>query len=588
LAIKGGKIIERHIDISEAVDFVEYHDFRHERHLSSSTSGEKTITVVRVSTIDSVPSYSAQEMQDRLFGQNIGLQTQYFACSFGQLIWKLSPAGVIDIMIDDSVTNYNTGTSLVSAATEYMKNVMGINSPSELSDKVMYCLPPGTGTWAASAAVNHWRAQFNDKWCLSLTATMHEIGHTIGLLHSNENGVPYGDSTGYMSAGHLQQEWPRKCFNSVNNWHLGWYSERSVTVNPLIDGSVYYALASFVDYPKASESEPVLVNIADVYFLQYNDAKDFNVDTEEKQNLVLVTEDLGGSTDAKAGLDVSNRFEAPNFQNSGRTLIIEVCSKAVGNENSPDIIYVSIAMDISLCSSTTAIASFPTAAPTMYNYPLPGIWPTISPTPATAIVTSVTTPPTSVPNGSFSGTASPTIGTSTLSPSKPSLSDLYPTSSPTNLQYIFGSKPTLRIKRESEFFALTGATNPDLDKQKQGSGQSNLIGSLASNAASNQRQPDRKETIATTIFSQSAIHKGPPAAAKQATTSKSHAASNLLDIFTTTSKTNDNSSAQKADDKSVSFGSVFGVNTQATNNLFDKNQSTNDPKHKIRIRGTNR
>jgi hypothetical protein len=46
-----------------------------------------------------------------------------------------------------------------------------------------------------------------------IAATMHEIGHTMGLTHSNENGEPYADFTGYMAAGHKDTDWPRKCFN---------------------------------------------------------------------------------------------------------------------------------------------------------------------------------------------------------------------------------------------------------------------------------------------------------------------------------------------------------------------------------------
>jgi hypothetical protein len=42
---------------------------------------------------------------------------------------------------------------------------------------------------------------------------MHEIGHTIGLNHANENGEPYADLTGYMAAGYKDFKWPRKCFN---------------------------------------------------------------------------------------------------------------------------------------------------------------------------------------------------------------------------------------------------------------------------------------------------------------------------------------------------------------------------------------
>jgi hypothetical protein len=42
---------------------------------------------------------------------------------------------------------------------------------------------------------------------------MHEIGHTMGLTHANENGEPYADFSGYMAAGYKDTDWPRKCFN---------------------------------------------------------------------------------------------------------------------------------------------------------------------------------------------------------------------------------------------------------------------------------------------------------------------------------------------------------------------------------------
>jgi hypothetical protein len=42
---------------------------------------------------------------------------------------------------------------------------------------------------------------------------MHEVGHTMGLTHSNENGKPYADFSGYMAAGYKSTDWPRKCFN---------------------------------------------------------------------------------------------------------------------------------------------------------------------------------------------------------------------------------------------------------------------------------------------------------------------------------------------------------------------------------------
>jgi len=62
----------------------------------------------------------------------------------------------------------------------------------------MFCAPASMGNWVASAGLGHWWAQFNDPWCLSLMVTMHELGHMIGLLHANENGSMYEDTTGII------------------------------------------------------------------------------------------------------------------------------------------------------------------------------------------------------------------------------------------------------------------------------------------------------------------------------------------------------------------------------------------------------
>jgi hypothetical protein len=49
--------------------------------------------------------------------------------------------------------------------------------------------------------------------CMEIAATMHEVGHTMGLKHANEDGRPYADFSGYMAAGYTNTDWPRKCFN---------------------------------------------------------------------------------------------------------------------------------------------------------------------------------------------------------------------------------------------------------------------------------------------------------------------------------------------------------------------------------------
>ncbi len=104
-----------------------------------------------------------------------------------------------------------------------------------------------------------------------------------------------------------------------------------MTVKPTQGSSRLVTLASFVDYDKASGNEAVVLNIDDVYFLQFNQAKGMNIDTLAKRDEVTVTEGLEGASESRAGLEVGHRFEVSNYQNSQRTLVIEVCESQTGS-----------------------------------------------------------------------------------------------------------------------------------------------------------------------------------------------------------------------------------------------------------------
>jgi hypothetical protein len=77
--------------------------------------------------------------------------------------------------VNQRVAEFTSASALVTAAQKQIKNDLGISSVADLAEKVLFCLPPGTpGDWIASAGMGHWRAQFNDEWCLSLTGTWTE------------------------------------------------------------------------------------------------------------------------------------------------------------------------------------------------------------------------------------------------------------------------------------------------------------------------------------------------------------------------------------------------------------------------------
>lgn len=328
------------------------HRWRHLQELPS-TIGARDIFIVRVSTSDSTPTKTLDELKSGMINMNrVSFQSQFYRCSFGQLQWRLT--GGIDVRLQASIRSFDRPSQLLAEAQEAAKAKLGVDDLRDVADHVVFCQPPGTDGWIAVGAVNHWYSNFNNDYCLSLSVLMHEVGHNFGLLHSGRGGVEYGDVSGFMGYGANSETWPQKCFNGVKSWQLGWYQDRHLKLD-VDDVTRPIALAAFVDYRRTSPDKPVIINIADKYFLLYNRAKGFNADTQAMQDQVTVTESTPSLSSSRAGLDVGDRFSLVNFR-PGRTLIVEVCSRLDGESTGVDAMIVSVALDRSLCSIAAAQA----------------------------------------------------------------------------------------------------------------------------------------------------------------------------------------------------------------------------------------
>ncbi|GKY91558.1 hypothetical protein MPSEU_000127700 [Mayamaea pseudoterrestris] len=334
---------------------------REDRKLSMApTIGTRTVAVLKINALDASLDVSVADMNSILFDlNNVNFVSQYSACSFGQLLWEPSlkvkgGGGVVEVNLPQSILSFDGPSDVVAAAQEQLlKDRPDLESAASLADSVMFCIPPGlkSGDFIANAGVNYWRANFYGEWCLSLSATMHELGHNLGLLHSNEVTELYGDLTGYMGAGYKSTNWPRKAFNAFNQWELQWYESRTLILEPLANGPTLFNLAAFTDFDLASKTDYVIINIQDTYFLNYNRAKSFNIDTEEKRNMVTVTEPSDAGTNCLVGLMAGQRYEIEIP--SGGSLIIEVCGMVFGNVASPDIAVVSVGIGVTLCTNAS-------------------------------------------------------------------------------------------------------------------------------------------------------------------------------------------------------------------------------------------
>ncbi len=164
---------------------------RDQRHLQI-VEGNKTVLVIRAKVADSETSPSSVELALKVFGVGAGqddfnLSSGYDECSYGKL--KFTPTqessktenGVLSVTISNVFVENSGIDEIRDAMIEKAKNDLGVSNLQEIADYTMVCIPPGTeGGWVAYAYVNSWLSVYNDNWCTSPSAQMHEIGHNIG------------------------------------------------------------------------------------------------------------------------------------------------------------------------------------------------------------------------------------------------------------------------------------------------------------------------------------------------------------------------------------------------------------------------
>jgi hypothetical protein len=143
-------------------------------------------------------------------------------------------------------------------------------------------------------------------------------------------------------------EYPRRCYNGQNHWHLGWFADRSISVDA--STTRLYSIAAFVDYELTTTSQYVLLHVAEIdLYLQYNRAKRFNIDSGEYQDRLTIVQTIPDGTKLLAGLNK----ESPLFllSEQGQTLVIELCNVNNSNDGQlPDLLTVSVGFDESRCS----------------------------------------------------------------------------------------------------------------------------------------------------------------------------------------------------------------------------------------------
>jgi len=275
---------------------------------ASAVTGNLKTLVVRVEAIDAEVTASAKELFDNTFTDKSCLTTQYKACSYGKLTmqpYKGKTAdnqqinGVVDVKVNVELAKNSAVKNLQLHAVTETYAAMGGSLPHDAIDLVLFCFPPGSGGWAAYANINHRFSYYNDVFCSSVSAQLHEVGHNLGLGHSGGGGTDYDDTTGFMGESYNEDD-THMCFNPAKNYQLGWYDDKVVDYNPLThEDAVRTVVVNGVsDYDSNSNGNIVVrLEMPDKtqdFYIGFNRKTGINRDTKEDgDQITVVRKEIG-------------------------------------------------------------------------------------------------------------------------------------------------------------------------------------------------------------------------------------------------------------------------------------------------------
>jgi hypothetical protein len=92
----------------------------------------------------------------------------------------------------------------------------------------------------------------------------------------------------------------------------------------------------------------VIVNVANIFFLQYNRAKDINSETGIQKDMVTYTQNVPwSSSDLNGGMGVGGTMVRSH---NGKTLFVSVCSRVdAATATAPDVMEVTVGYHKNWC-----------------------------------------------------------------------------------------------------------------------------------------------------------------------------------------------------------------------------------------------
>ena len=321
----------------------------------SQTTGVRKMVVVRVHSQDGLaPSFSRSKLEFNYFSaDDVTFSRQYSDCSEGALSFvpaalteratgtSLS-SGVVDLPVDVDLEGQTMTVEIENSLTAAFQATF--EEPVSSLDHVLYCLPAGMEErWRAYTYANTYRSYYNDRQCGYLSSAMHEVGHNLGLRHSMRDANPFGDRTCMMGFYSGSELGPAMCFNGHKLWMLGWFADKAISINPIINGPWRGDLVAFVDAGKIvpnDSTKAVVLNVGDLY-LVFNRAKGHNNGVLEERNRVTIVQaeednSLTSASILLGSLDTSadrTSTHALVFAEGAVEVVIEVCGHATNSKD---------------------------------------------------------------------------------------------------------------------------------------------------------------------------------------------------------------------------------------------------------------
>eukprot|EP00587_Corethron_hystrix_P002008 CAMPEP_0113308788 /NCGR_PEP_ID=MMETSP0010_2-20120614/7098_1 /TAXON_ID=216773 ORGANISM="Corethron hystrix, Strain 308" /NCGR_SAMPLE_ID=MMETSP0010_2 /ASSEMBLY_ACC=CAM_ASM_000155 /LENGTH=626 /DNA_ID=CAMNT_0000163923 /DNA_START=152 /DNA_END=2029 /DNA_ORIENTATION=+ /assembly_acc=CAM_ASM_000155 len=358
----------------------------------SPTTGDNKMLLVIIDATDYNVDYSPNQLSSDVFGTHSTFTDEdnansvYRACSDNQLrIFPGTPPpgkedfflarGTIRVKIDIPL-NGSSDYAIMNAARLKAQEQLGISLPgtgADQYDNIYYAKKgcyPNACAYAAYAGIGSYYSMYQGGYITYSGVQVHEHGHNLGLYHSGEGTLAYGDHSCSMGNPLYRDDASKMCFNPAKSWAVGWYTDSYVEYN---EGEKLYVKLIGVGEWTSESPENVVVKIdvpssSDDLYVGFNRKAGANEDNVEFSDLVTVIKAnniMSSPRSYQSWIEANMREADPPYENSDAGVAVKVC-KIVTNEvpGYADVVIYNPTTSSGGCVRTPTAQPVPTPLPT--------------------------------------------------------------------------------------------------------------------------------------------------------------------------------------------------------------------------------